>query len=211
MAHEINNPLEGMANYLSLAREDLAQGDASAARGRLDRVQEGIDRVAGIVRQVLAHADPAAAPQSPVEVRSVLEQTVEFVRSRGEFGGIDFGLDVDESPLVVRGSPVMLGQVALNLVLNACEAQPAGGEVKVRAWRENGEVRVEFADRGPGVPADAGARIFEPFYSTKQSTGLGLSICHSIVLRHQGELTVRDRPGGGALFTLRLPSAEARA
>jgi len=167
--------------------------------------------VAGIVRQVLAHADPAAAPQSPVEVRSVLEQTVEFVRSRGEFGRIEFGLDIEDSPLVVLGSPVMLGQVALNLVLNACEAQPGGGEVRVRAWRENGEVRVEIADRGPGVPAEASARIFEPFYSTKQSTGLGLSICHSIVRRHDGELNVQDRPGGGAVFTMRLPSREARA
>jgi len=211
MAHEINNPLEGMSNYVSLAREDLARGDAASARARLDRVQEGIDRVAGIVRQVLAHADPAAAPQSPVEVRSVLEQTVEFVRSRGEFGRIEFGLDIEDSPLVVLGSPVMLGQVALNLVLNACEAQPGGGEVRVRAWRENGEVRVEIADRGPGVPAEASARIFEPFYSTKQSTGLGLSICHSIVRRHDGELNVQDRPGGGAVFTMRLPSREARA
>jgi len=208
MAHEINNPLEGMSNYLSLARADLAQGDVAAARGRLERIEEGIERAAGIVRQVLAHADPAAAPSSPVEVNSVLQQTVEFVRSRREFGAIDFGVDLGPAPLVVRGSPVMLGQVALNLVINACEAQPRGGEVRVRSWQENGHVLVEIADRGPGVPAEASARIFEPFFSTKQSTGLGLSICHSIVRQHEGELSVQDRPGGGALFRMRLPAGD---
>ena len=105
------------------------------------------------------------------------------------------------------GSAVMLGQVVLNLVINACEAQPQGGEVRASAEREGDDVLVRIADRGPGVPEAERNRIFEPFFTTKQSTGLGLSVCHSIVAQHRGQLSVEGRPGGGAVFILRLPAS----
>ena len=102
----------------------------------------------------------------------------------------------------------MLGQVFLNLLLNACEAQPAGGEVRVGARQEGSRVLVEIADRGPGIsPADAG-KIFEPFYSTKHSTGLGLSICYAIARQHGAELRAEERRGGGAVFKLAFPLGE---
>ena len=209
MAHEINNPLEGMSNYLSLARGDLARGDAPSALRRLDGAQEGLRRAGDIVRQVLQHADPASAPRSVIDVNAPLRQAVEFVRSRPEFAAIRFDEDLAQGPLGVQASPALLGQVFLNLLLNACEAQPGGGEVGVRTGREDGRVVAEIADRGPGVPQEHSARIFEPFYSTKASTGLGLSICYSIVTQHGGDLAVRDRPGGGAIFRLRFPDAGA--
>lgn len=209
IAHEINNPLEGMANYLSLARDELGRGAVESARGRLDSVREGLDRAAAIVRQVLAHADPAKAPKELLDLNTVLLEAGEFVRSRREFGRIAFALDQAPEPLLVRGSAVMLGQVALNLVLNACEAQPRGGEVVMRSRREAAHAILEIADRGPGVAEADQARIFEPFYSTKDSTGLGLSICHSIAREHEGDLTVMPREGGGAVFILRIPEAPA--
>lgn len=210
MAHEINNPLEGMSNHLILATEALARGESAEAARQLDAVRRGLERAAGIVRQVLAHADPAHAPRVPLDLQGVLRQSLELVRSRPEFGAIRFELDVPARLPEVRGNPVLLGQVLLNLLLNACEAQPAGGEVAVRAFADGGAVRVEIGDRGPGVnPADA-ARVFEPFYSTKSSTGLGLSICWSIIGAHGGEIGVEPRPGGGAVFFLRLPTAEGR-
>jgi two-component system C4-dicarboxylate transport sensor histidine kinase DctB len=79
--------------------------------------------------------------------------------------------------------------------------------VRVATRREDGRVVAEIADRGPGVPAQDSARIFEPFYSTKESTGLGLSVCYSIVTQHGGDLAVSERPGGGAIFRMRLPAA----
>jgi signal transduction histidine kinase len=105
----------------------------------------------------------------------------------------------------------MLGQVAVNLILNACEAQPEGGEVLVSTRREGQRVVAEFADRGHGFPEADHERIFEPFFSTKESTGLGLSICHSIVRQHSGELQALPREGGGAVFRLALPAIEARS
>ena len=122
-----------------------------------------------------------------------------------------FVLDLFPGPLEVCGSQVMLGQVFLNLLLNACEAQPSGGEVRISARRERERVIADIADRGPGVPAADSARIFEPFFSTKQSTGLGLSICYSIMTQHGGDLAVLDRPGGGAIFRMRFPAADGRS
>jgi len=213
MAHEINNPLEGIANYLALARDHVAHGQADAAAVDLEGVRQGLERAAGIVHRVLAHAEPSSTPHAPVDLSACVRETVDFVRSRSEFRGIAFAADLAGGPLMAAGSAVMLGQVFLNLVINACEAQPEGGEVRVNATQENGEVVVRIADRGPGVAEADRNRIFEPFFTTKQSsTGLGLSVCHSIVTQHRGRLAVEARAGGGAVFTLRLPAlAEERS
>jgi signal transduction histidine kinase len=208
IAHEINNPLEGMANWLSLADRALEGGSASEARQHVGRVREGLERIAGTVRQVLAHADPAHAPRTELDLNDVLRETGEFVRSRKEFDRIAFRIELEPHRLAVRGNATMLGQVAVNLILNACEAQPEGGEVLVRSRREGAAIVGEVADRGPGVPEDDRRRIFEPFFSTKESTGLGLSICHTIVRQHEGELVVTAREGGGAVVQMRLPAAE---
>jgi signal transduction histidine kinase len=211
IAHELNNPLEGMSNYLALARDASARGDAEAAARHLAAVKQGLERAAGIVRQVLAHADPAKAPMTPVDLNGVLRETGEFVRSRREFGHVDLVLELGADPVVVLGSPVMLGQVAMNLIVNGCEAQPTRGEVRVVSRREGGQAVVEFMDRGPGIAEPDRQRVFEPFFSTKDSTGLGLSICHTIVGQHGGELSVASRPGGGTTFRMRLPAREGGA
>jgi signal transduction histidine kinase len=100
--------------------------------------------------------------------------------------------------------------VVLNLIVNACEALPGGGVVRVSSVPVECSVRAEVADRGPGIAAADRERIFEPFFSTKNSTGLGLSNCHAIVRQHGGRLEARPRPGGGSVFQLTLPSAPAR-
>ena len=210
IAHEINNPLEGMANYLSLARGALERGDVESARRRLEGVRQGLDRAALVVRQVLAHADPAKAPRTAVDLNRVLAESTEFVRSRPEFAGVRFESALAEAPLTVEGNPIMLGQVVLNLIVNACEAQSGGGEVRVSSRAAEGSVLAEVADRGPGIAAADRERIFEPFFSTKNSTGLGLSICHAIVRQHGGRLEARPRPDGGTVFQMTLPAAPAR-
>jgi signal transduction histidine kinase len=208
IAHEINNPLEGMANWLSLAKQSLEYGDIRAAQQHVGRVREGLDRAAGIVRQVLAHSDPAKAPHEPTDLNQILRETHEFVKSRKEFGNVAFASDLLAGALLVRGSPVMLGQVAVNLILNACEAQPSGGEVRLSSRREGTQAVAEFSDRGPGIAEADRDRVFEPFFSTKDSTGLGLSICHSIVQQHGGELRALPRAGGGTVFRMTLPALE---
>jgi signal transduction histidine kinase len=209
IAHEINNPLEGMSNYLTLAREALGRGDVEGASRHVGAVKQGLDRAAGIVRQVLAHADPAKAPRTPVDLNQVLRETEQFVMSRKEFRHVTFALNLADGPLVVHGNPVMLGQVAMNLIVNACEVQPEAGEVRVTSRHEGAYVVAEFADRGPGIPEADRQRVFEPFFSARDSTGLGLSICHTIVRQHDGDLDVAPRTGGGSVFRMRLPAREA--
>ncbi len=208
LAHEINNPLEGMSNYLHLAREALARNETATSERRLAEVQHGLERVAAIARRVLDHAGQGRLPDRELDLGEVIAQSVELVRVRREFASIRFDLDLVLERVHVRGSPVTLGQVFLNLVLNACEAQPGGGEVRVGCRREGEWAVAHVADRGPGVPPAVRDRIFEPFESTKRSLGLGLSICRSIVGEHGGTIEVEDGASGGAVFRVKLPATE---
>ncbi|MEZ5064763.1 MAG: ATP-binding protein [bacterium] len=206
IAHEINNPLEGMANYLALLRDDLREGRAEEAEPLVDRVQEGLDRTAGIVRQVLSFADPGRSPREPVDLADVLDRTVSFVRRNPEFRHLELALETSR-PLALEGNSTTLGQLFLNLVLNACHAQPESGRVDVRAALENGGALaiVSVEDRGPGLTDEVKRRLFEPFHSTRGSTGLGLAICHGIVEDHGGTIRGENRADGGARFTVELP------
>jgi signal transduction histidine kinase len=206
LAHEINNPLEGLGNYLSLARDAIGSRDLAGARRHLDRAGEGLVLAAGIVRRVLAHSERATPPFTRVDVGDVLRQSVDFVRAHERYRAFEFDLDV-ASDTWARGSPIMLGQVFLNLVLNACEAQGAHGSVRLACRRLADTIVAEVADRGPGVAPDERERIFEPFHSSKGSAGLGLSVCRSIVRDHAGTIDVGDREVGGAVFTVRIPAA----
>jgi len=209
MAHEINNPLAGMSNYLSLLEEDLRDGRTAEAPALVARVREGLARAAAIVRQVLAFSDPGRAPKAPLDLRGVLAETVEFVRGNPAFRGLAVRLDGDAGELPVRGNRITLGQLFLNLILNACQGQPDGGEVEVRAERAEGSVVVTVADRGPGLAPEVLDHLFEPFISTRGSSGLGLAVCHGIAADHGGAIRGANRPGGGALFEVRLPLAAA--
>jgi signal transduction histidine kinase len=207
LAHEINNPLAGMGNYLALLEDELAAGRPEAARGFARRVREGLDRAAGTLRRVLAFSSPGGGPRGPLDLAAVVAETVEFVRGAGRFPGVVVTAAAAEGTVAVVGNEVTLGQLVLNLILNACEAQPGGGVVEVAVARAGDWACLTVADRGPGLPAEARERLFDPFVSTRGSTGLGLAICHGIAGDHGGEIRAADRPGGGALFEVRLPLA----
>jgi signal transduction histidine kinase len=209
MAHEINNPLEGMSNYLRLLEEDLAAGDTRDAPQLVRRVREGLDRAAGTVRQVLAFADPGRRPKRPLDLAAVVDDTVGFVAANPAFRRVAVRRSGESVPVTVVGDPTTLGQLFLNLLLNACQAQPDGGEVEVRVTRDEDDALVSVADRGPGLDPEVAARLFEPFISTRGSSGLGLAVCHGIVSAHAGTLRGGNRPAGGAEFEVRLPLAAA--
>lgn len=209
MAHEINNPLAGMSNYLSLLEEDLRDGRTAEAPALVARVREGLARAAGIVRQVLTFSDPGRAPKAPLDLRDVLVETVEFLRGNPACRSIAVRLEGDEGPLPVLGNRITLGQLFLNLILNACQSQPDGGEVEVLAERGEEGLTVIVADRGPGLAPAVLNHLFEPFTSTRGSSGLGLAVCHGIVADHGGAIEGANRHDGGAFFAVRLPLAAA--
>lgn len=207
IAHEINNPLAGMTNYLRLLEDDLARGDAAAARELVPRVREGLERAATITRQVLTFSDPGKAPAADLELGAVLADAARFVRGNPELAKVEIALSLPETPVLVHGNATTLGQLFLNLVLNACQAQPGGGRVEIELERDGERARVRVADHGPGLSEDVLRHLFEPFYSGRGSTGLGLAVCHGIAADHGGTLEGRNRDGGGAVFELTLPLA----
>jgi len=212
LAHEINNPLEGIGNYLSLLEEDLRDGRTEGCLDLTAGVREGLNRAAGITRQVLALSDPGRSPKRAVSVNAVAKETFDFVRSNPAFRHVRMELRVPDDDLIILGNPITLGQVVLNLILNACEYQDQGGQVDVVLDRVEAKARLRVSDRGPGIPEEALPRIFEPFFSTRGSTGLGLSLCHSIVSDHAGQVTAANRADGrGAVFTVEIPISEPEA
>jgi signal transduction histidine kinase len=205
IAHEINNPLEGMTNWLGLLEQDLAAGDTGECRVHARRLRDGLDRVAAIVTRALRLAAPGQGQMESLDLRTVVARSVEFARSTPAARGVEIRFREAAEPVPVRGDATTLEQLAMNVLLNACEAGSADGsiDVEVRAGRGYAELRV--ADRGPGLPPGGEERIFEPFYSTKGSTGLGLAVSMGIATQHGGLLRAERRSGGGAVFRLRLP------
>ncbi len=207
MAHEINNPLEGMSNYLRLLEDDLAAGDLSEAPELASRLREGLERAAGITRQVLAFSDPGRAPKTAVDLVGVVAETVAFLRADAGPRPVVVEWQPPAEAVRVMGNSVTLGQLVFNLLLNARQAEPAAGRVEVRLDCEplTAMARLVVADRGPGISSAARGHLFEPFFSEKGSSGLGLAVCHSIVTDHGGEISGANRPQGGAEFEVSMP------
>jgi signal transduction histidine kinase len=211
MAHEINNPLEGMANYLGLLEDDLRRGRTAASLELVQRAREGLERVAGIIRQVLTFSDPGHGQLARVDVNDVLNEAVSFVRSNPSFRRTGFTLNPCLGEVPVMGNRVTLGQLFLNLLMNASQVQPEGGQIEIASLKQEGKAVVIVADCGPGIPAEVLPRMFEPFFSTRGSTGLGLSVCHGIATEHGGRLWAENRMEGGAMFFVELPLSAAEA
>jgi signal transduction histidine kinase len=197
-----------MRNYLALLEEDLESGQSAEAARLVPRVREGLERITAIVRQVLRFGDPGRAPSRAVDLDGVARDTLELVRSDRRFEAVEIRTDLALGAAhPVQGDPATLGQLVLNLVLNACQAQPEGGEVAVSTARRDGLAVLTVADRGPGFSAEVQEHLFEPFFSTRGSTGLGLAVVHGIAAEHGGTIRGENREGGGARVVVELPLA----
>lgn len=212
VAHEINNPLEGIGNYLTLlAREDVP---ADKRARYVEQVRAGFDRIRTIVRDLLAFARPGVE-HGEAELGEVVERVRALCGYTKSFGAVVVEVAGLEAPLVVPGDRGRLEQVLLNLLLNAATAMGGRGRILVRAEREtrdvDGEpcVRITVDDEGPGIAPEQLSSIFDPFFTTTQGNGLGLSISYGIVRAHGGSLVASNRPEGGARFVVELPAMRA--
>ncbi|MBY0524679.1 MAG: histidine kinase [Gemmataceae bacterium] len=205
IAHELRNPLMSMKLLVQAA----AENSAACLEGQdLVILEEEIIRLERATQTFLDFARPPQLLKQSFDPRSLLTQTVALVSGRAGQQDVRIECDLPKAPSPLTADQGQVRQVLLNLLINALDALPQGGVVRLRLTRDgqgNSTFRVE--DDGPGLPAELGPRIFEPFISTKTTgLGLGLSICRRIAEAHGGELTAVDRPGGGAIFTFRLPS-----
>lgn len=206
VAHEINNPLQAISLHLQLLTDETL---SPGGEQRLDVVQQEFDRIAVIVERLLDFQRPQARQPQPVCVIQTLAYVVSLAGQQLQRSGVTLAQDLPEDLPDVLAEENQLKQVFLNLVLNAAEAMPGGGQLTITATHQAGKVFIEFTDTGPGIPLTELTHLFEPFYTTKaDGSGLGLAVCHEIVANHGGELTFDSSPGAGATFTVMLLAHE---
>jgi PAS domain S-box-containing protein len=217
MAHEINNPLTFVAANLAFAidRVGALRGDprADEAARALEDAEEGTRRVARVVRDLKAVSRVDAEERHPVDLRAEVETALKLAQNELRHRAT-VQEALDEVPRV-EASEFQLGQVFLNLLVNAAHAlgdgDPASQLVRVATrTAPDGWAVVEVSDSGAGIPAEVLPRIFEPFFTTKplgKGTGLGLSVCHGIVTGLGGRIEVESQPGRGSTFRVLLPPA----
>ncbi len=206
VAHEVNNPLQAIALQLQLIGDEGLTGTASR---RLAIVREELDRIAGIVQRLLDFQRPTLGERKPHQLSALLDDVLALSNKQLQQHGITVVREegTDLAPILVAGN--RLKQVLLNLILNAIEAMPDGGRLRIRSWQVNGMVAVTFSDTGSGMASEVMEHLFEPFFSTKTNgTGLGLAVSHEIVTQHGGSLEAGNGPDGGAIFTIKLPVCE---
>jgi len=211
VAHEVGNPLGAIGGYAELARARLsAAGGDPEVVDWLERIAAETRRIDRIVRELLDFARPAVPRLVPVPLAEAVDGALRLARLQPRFREVEVSLALPEGLPEVLADAGRLGQVLLNLLLNAGDAMGGRGPLRIVAREAGGAVELEVADRGPGIPPDDLARVFDPFFTTKapgEGSGLGLSICHSIVNSFGGEITAANREGGGAVFAVRLPAS----
>jgi two-component system NtrC family sensor kinase len=205
IAHEINNPLGIIKNYVGIAKMLMPEEDAN--RENLRIVDQEINRIAGIVRRLLKFAKPGSEDIQNVQINQILEELLALLRGQLFRRKIEVAVDLHENLPEVSISTDQMRQVFLNLIKNAEDAMADGGKLGVRTRYRKGMVEVEISDTGCGIPNEDVKNIFEPFFTTKgvKGTGLGLSVSYGIVKNYSGEINVESEPGRGTTFTIQLP------
>lgn len=207
-AHEIRNPLTSIRSAIQYLRGDYpAESDRAML---IDEVLSEVDRIDGIVEGLLSFARPRAARFESIDLAALLRQTVTLISARAEDQGIALELHAT-GPLPATGDPDLLRQLFLNLFLNALQATPHGGTLRISASTDRRMTMVRITDTGHGIAPENLERIFAPFFTTKgEGTGLGLSIGYGIVERHGGEIEVESEVGRGTTMIVRLPGRNGR-
>jgi signal transduction histidine kinase len=209
VAHEVRNPLTGMKLLVEAAlrsrnRKPLSLEDLEVIHGEIAKLEQ-------IVQGFLDFARLPTPKRRPCDLRDVVTQAVELIRPRARQQGVALDVQCPDRPVPGHADQGQLGNVLVNLCINALDAMPAGGRLGLElAAPADGEVRLAVADTGRGIPPEMNGRLFTPFASTKPGgTGLGLSISQRIVEEHGGRIRAANQPHGGARFVITLPAGAA--
>ena len=214
VAHDFNNSLAAILGRAQLLRRQVK--DEALVRN-LDIIQTAAEDAAATVRRIQTFARKSPVKEFELlDVSSLLHDAIEITRTRWENEARLKGLEYDvrleaASGQNTYGSASELREVFVNLIFNAVDAMPMGGQLAICCKRQGSRLLLQFTDSGMGMSEDVREKIFEPFFSTKgvHGTGLGLSVSHSIIERHEGSISVTSEPDKGTAFTIDLPSEEA--
>jgi two-component system NtrC family sensor kinase len=239
IAHEINNPLSGILTYAKLLSRKFRAGppdaEGSGRPQQLSLVERETQRCCSIVRNLLDFARQRQSSFQPVDVRTAVDEGLSLLAHRLGIQNVEVARDFGPLP-TVRADFGQLRQAFVNILMNACEAMPGGGKLRVvtrevvlpadgsgRALSPTGKpappaspqarfAEVAISDTGQGIPPEHLSKIFDPFFTTKEKgTGLGLSVVYGIVEKHGGKISVDSRVGQGTTVTLRFPAVDPPA
>jgi len=208
LAHQLRTPLAtALLHTANLARPDLSEADRCRFS---ERVRERLRHLERMIQDMLLFVRGQPAVEARVDVDGILSEAVQTIEPQMQLAGVILQRPAGATGALVRGDRKALVGAVLNLLENALQATPNGGEVAVSAAGADGWVRIAVRDTGPGMEPDLLQRVFEPFFTTRQEgTGLGLAIVRSVAAAHGGEVSVGSVPGQGCEFVIRLPVVEA--
>jgi len=206
VAHEMNNALTLLIGWLDLLLSDVQ--DNPQMRSTLELLMNEATRISRLTRNLLEVARGVSEAPRECDVQTLLDEVLSLVRYEMRASNIEVESRLASQLPPIHASPGRLKQALLNVLLNAQQAMPSGGRLVVSAEADaDGYVQLAVEDTGCGIPEDIRARIFSPFFTTKQNgTGLGLSVTRKIVEDHGGAVRIESQPGSGTRFTLTLPS-----
>ncbi len=212
VAHELNNPLQGIVAYSHLILEDMAPEDPG--RAALLKIVNQADRCRGIVRGLLDFSRPRKPHKRATSINALLNETISLVEHQAVFHNIAVTRNLQEDLPTAVVDPSQLQEVFINIIINAAEAMDGVGSLtlttRLRSDGETIEIRIE--DTGHGVSEEDMPRLFDPFFTTKEpghGTGLGLAISHNIIHEHDGSISVASEVGKGTTFFIRIPTGSA--
>jgi len=205
IAHEVNNPLGIINNYLQIL--SIKEMPEDVYSNYIKILKEEVRRIAGIVNQLLDFYRPHQDYVVEVDLKRVIAETFTLLSHLLTKSGVDVQMDIQEDLPIIWGSPEKLKQVFLNLLMNTIEALRNGGKVKISAKIIGQHIDIRVSDNGTGIAKENLSKIFEPFYTTKakDGIGLGLSVCYGIIQWHKGDISVSNNSDGGATFQISLP------
>ena len=211
VAHEINTPLTGISSYVQMLQKKLTDSHYAQI---LEKIETQTDRVGRIIKNLLNFArNPSDSSFQRVDLKESLEEIISLIDYKLKTMNIELELALAPVP-PVQAQGERLQQVFINIILNALDAMPEGGKLRIELSRAGREAAVKIADTGAGIKAEHLPRIFDPFFTTKgigKGTGLGLSISYAIIKEHEGRIQVESEPGKGTTFTIVIPMDLPRA
>lgn len=207
IAHELNNPMDGILRYINLSLRALEQKDVEKPREYLVQCRTGLMRMVQIISELLEFARSTyASSEDYVPVEHLIEDAIKTMGARAESQDVTIRLNCRPDLPTVRSGDLF--GVFCNLIKNALDAMPDGGRLDISTSLDRDSLAVEFRDTGYGFAPEDAEAIFEPFYTTKdkgKGTGLGLAICRDIVEKRKGRITAANAPDRGSIFTVYLP------
>jgi len=209
VAHELNNPMDGILRYINLAIRTIEQQELEKPKEYLTQCRQGLMRMVQIVGELLEFSRSTYATCEYTKIEQIVEDVIKTIDKRAEALNVQILRNYTAEMPQIRGGNLF--QVFCNLAKNALDAMPDGGQLSISTrLTADDNIAVQFRDTGKGFAPEHAKAMFEPFFTTKdkgKGTGLGLAICRDIVESYHGRITAENAPEGGSIFTVYLPAA----